>query len=304
MNAVTSHSTAIIGAGMAGLAAGRHLAAAGHAVTLFDKGKKPGGRLATRRGETFTFNHGCQFATPRDPGFRALLRDSGAEFWPAAGGDRQGGVPDMASIAENFAAGLTIHQNTRIAAIQHGPDGWSLDGAAQKFDTLILAIPALQAAVLLPEHHPFAAALKDVHLAPCWAVMLGYHEPVSGPDILRPEQGPLGWIARENSRPGRAAAAVAYTIHATPEWTETHLEEPEKNIIRALLPEFAALTGITAVPAFAAAHRWRYALADRPLGQACLWDPKLRLGLAGDWCLDGRLEAAYLSGRTLAEFCT
>jgi predicted NAD/FAD-dependent oxidoreductase len=131
--------------------------------------------------------------------------------------------------------------------------------------------------------------------------MLGYHETVSGPDLLRPAQNPLAWIARETSRPSSPNATTAYTLHATPEWSTTHLEATAETVLATLTAAFAALTGITTPPTYAAAHRWRFALADRPLGEPCLWDPRTRLGLAGDWCLDGRLEAAYLSGSHLAE---
>ena len=45
---------AIVGAGIAGLSCADRLRAAGWAVTLFDKGRAPGGRLSTRRLDTAT----------------------------------------------------------------------------------------------------------------------------------------------------------------------------------------------------------------------------------------------------------
>jgi predicted NAD/FAD-dependent oxidoreductase len=48
------------------------------------------------------------------------------------------------------------------------------------------------------------------------------------------------------------------------------------------------------------AHRWRYARVDRPLGEEAWWDAARRIGACGDWCLDARVEAAFLSGRALA----
>ena len=41
--------TAVIGAGMAGMACAEVLVQAGWAVDLFDKGRGPGGRMSTRR---------------------------------------------------------------------------------------------------------------------------------------------------------------------------------------------------------------------------------------------------------------
>ena len=55
----------VIGAGIAGLACATALAQAGLNVTLLDKGRRPGGRVATRRIDNTTFNHGAQFASAR-----------------------------------------------------------------------------------------------------------------------------------------------------------------------------------------------------------------------------------------------
>ena len=63
--------TLVIGAGMAGIACARALAEAGHAVRVLDKGRGPGGRMATRRVTTrageVRFDHGAQYLTARDP---------------------------------------------------------------------------------------------------------------------------------------------------------------------------------------------------------------------------------------------
>jgi renalase len=69
----------VIGAGVAGLACARRLAAGGARVVVVDKGRGPGGRLSTRRVATALgevgFDHGAQFLTARDPDFSALTRD-------------------------------------------------------------------------------------------------------------------------------------------------------------------------------------------------------------------------------------
>jgi predicted NAD/FAD-dependent oxidoreductase len=49
------------------------------------------------------------------------------------------------------------------------------------------------------------------------------------------------------------------------------------------------------------AHRWRYALVTEPVGEAALYDRPSGIGLCGDWCLGGKIEAAFLSGRALVE---
>ena len=85
-----THPIAIIGAGMAGLACARRLAYHGRAVRLFEKGRKAGGRLSTRRIETalgtVQFDHGAQYFTARDADFAAepeLAADRIAAVWPS-----------------------------------------------------------------------------------------------------------------------------------------------------------------------------------------------------------------------------
>ena len=74
---------AIVGAGMAGLSCGQRLSRLGHEVRLFDKGRGPGGRMATRRmedgGTTLHFDHGAQYFAAKDPTFRAIVEDWRAE---------------------------------------------------------------------------------------------------------------------------------------------------------------------------------------------------------------------------------
>ena len=66
---------AIVGAGLSGLMAARDLRARGLDVVLFDKGRSPGGRLATRRIGDARLDHGAQFFTVRTEAFGAHVRE-------------------------------------------------------------------------------------------------------------------------------------------------------------------------------------------------------------------------------------
>ena len=63
----------VIGAGMAGLIAAAELRRAGRRVLVLDKSRGGGGRLASRRIDGATFDHGAQFITTRDPRFADLI---------------------------------------------------------------------------------------------------------------------------------------------------------------------------------------------------------------------------------------
>ena len=307
---------------MAGLACAGALHRAGAAVTLFDKGRTTGGRLATRRADGLSFDHGAQYASARDAAFvaamQAMAATGQAAPWPAAGDGCWSGLPGMSAMArhlEQQGVGAVLTRR-HVAFLHRDAEGWwvrHLDAAearpglvteaggeiAGPFDRVAVALPSPQAAGLL-HPHAFAVLAAGAAMAPCWAAMLAFPDATEGPDVLRPQAGPLGWVARDSSRPGRAATPECWVAHATVEWSRTHLEQPAEAVLAALQDAFAAATGITAPPSYAAVHRWRHARAEAPLGQSALWDPAAGLGVCGDWCLGARVEAAFLSGRALA----
>ncbi|RJP70188.1 MAG: FAD-dependent oxidoreductase [Comamonadaceae bacterium] len=67
---------AVVGGGMAGVVCARTLVQAGHRVTLFEKSRGFGGRMATRRTEFGGFDHGAQYFTVRDARFETALRSN------------------------------------------------------------------------------------------------------------------------------------------------------------------------------------------------------------------------------------
>ncbi len=317
---------AVIGAGIAGLACARALAEGGAAVRLLDKGRGPGGRVATRRvaapdGTTLGFDHGAQYATARDPGFAALLREAGALPWPDPA--RFVAAPGMSALARHMAAGLDLACGRHVTALGGGRGAWTLrhldatlvrpgrpvpeDAAAEvegPFDRVAVTLPAPQALPLLGGHLPpeAQARLAAVRIAPCWTVMAAFPARLDLPDWLRPgDGGVLGWAARDSAKPGRAAGTEAWVVQAGPAWSRDHLEAGAETVIPALLAALGARAGAPLpAPDLALAHRWRYALVEAPLGAPCLWDAATGIGLAGDWCLEGRVESAFLSGRALA----
>lgn len=299
---------AIVGAGLAGLTCATALAAAGRDVTLFDKGRAAGGRMATRRietsGGTATFDHGAQYFTARDPAFRAVVdqwhADGLAAPWPAAGPDAWVGTPAMTSPVRALAEPLTVHCPIQIDAVGRTDDGWTIGGLS--FDTLAVAFPAEQAGPLLrPIHADFADRADATPAAPCWTVMVAFPDPLALPDTLRQdgEHDPIGWAARNNAKPGRTGPE-SWVIQAGPDWSRNNLERTPDEIVPLLLAALAARCDTPPPePLAASAHRWRYARSGSE-GSGALWDPTLRLGVCGDWLIAPRIEAAWLSGTKLA----
>ena len=68
-----------VGGGMAGVVCARTLLQAGHRVTLIEKSRGFGGRMATRRTEFGGFDHGAQYFTVRDKRFAQILLTAQAQ---------------------------------------------------------------------------------------------------------------------------------------------------------------------------------------------------------------------------------
>lgn len=303
---------AIVGAGMAGMSCGQRLSRLGHEVGLFDKGRGPGGRMATRRmedgGTTLHFDHGAQYFTARDPRFVeqvAHWEASGvAARWAAAGDDAWVGTPAMNAPLKAMAGELGVQFGTRIEQLVRDGEGWQIDGEGApdaRFDAVLVAVPAEQAGPLLQPHAPAMATLADQTASdPCWTLMAGFEAPLAlVQDTLR-QRGPIGWAARNNAKPGRASEEC-WVVQASPEWSRAHLEDNAETVAAALLAELAEANGGPLPRQLGAtAHRWRFARSGTA-GEEALWDAEQRIGVCGDWLIGPRVEAAYMSGLLLAE---
>ena len=151
----------IVGAGMSGLVAATELQAAGAAVAVVDKGRSPGGRLATRRIGDATVDHGAQFFTVRTPAFQHRVDDwlerDLVTVW-SHGFDATDGHPryvaprGMTSLAKDLATGLDVSCSTMAFAVRSTDSNWEVvidDGSVRVADRVIVTTPLPQAFALL-----------------------------------------------------------------------------------------------------------------------------------------------------------
>jgi hypothetical protein len=172
-------------------------------------------------------------------------------------------------------------------------------GDQGSFDAVVVAAPAPQAIPLLRAAPALAAAAERAVMAPCWTGLFAFDAPLPLPDLVRPGDGPLAWLARNGTKPGRDGGE-SWVVHARPDWTREHLEADAATAVEALTAALRDVAGELPRPTFARAHRWRYARVETPVGDPCLFDPETLIGACGDWCLGARVEAAFLSGAAAA----
>ena len=156
-------SIAVIGAGISGAACAAGLAAAGWQVTLFDKAREVGGRMATRRVPAPTrraaagldiddasdlpnnrhqhasFDHGAQQFTAQSPRFRALLGRAeklgrvarwsqrvSASFPAPTLRERFVPTPDMPALCRHLLEAVPVRLDHQVQRLYRGPAGWQL----------------------------------------------------------------------------------------------------------------------------------------------------------------------------------
>ena len=330
---------AIIGAGLAGLSCAQALVQGGYQVHVFDKSRGPSGRMSTRRAEDpagpWQCDHGAQYFTARDATFRAevarwqqagvaalwdaRLASFGGSSWstPETPLERFVGTPRMTSPAAWLVQGLQqageraqTQWQTTVQRLERQVDGWALTSAehglhAQRYSAVLLAVPAPQAVPLLqPVAAAGAAVAASARMRGSWAVMVRCPVPVPLPwDGAFINDGPLRWVARDSSKPGRTVppGMETWLLHASPEWSEAHIEDSADNVTGTLLAAFAALGGPSTHLVQATAHRWRYADTEPALTQGHWWDATACVGMCGDWLNGGKVEGAWLSGQSLAQ---
>ena len=310
MTAQPPYDVLIIGSGMAGLAAAEAARAMGKSTVILDKGRRIGGRVATRRAEGFTFNHGAQFLTARHPDFIAACTgaaDSGAlATWQVAGRNALCGAPTMRDFPAHLGKGVEIRQAVEITSVETKTDGVVLhdrDGAVASGQQLVITVPAPQAARLLQDADPDLAATAGMaEYAPCWTGMYGFdaeHLPPMA-DPLRNDSGPVGWAVWEDHRPATpAGGGASLVVQAAPDWSIAHLEEDSADVAETLLAAWRDQSGLSPeAPSYISAHRWRYARVTTPApADAARISGDGRIALAGDWLTGARIEDAWLSGQ-------
>jgi renalase len=226
-------------------------------------------------------------------------------------------APDMPQLCRYLLQGAAQHWYCPVEALQHSAEGWRLliDDHLQPgpFDAVMLALPSAQAAGLLAGHNrEWAQRASLALMQPCWTLMgvaAQTDTPTKPWQVARPNRGPLAWLSRADSLPGRnrVAGEHHWVAHARPAWSRAHLEEPAFWVQAQLQAAVDDWLGHPVAWQYTLAHRWRYAMpcaVSAPQSPSCWWNATSGLGVCGDF-LGGQgangVEGAWLSGRGLAQ---
>jgi renalase len=306
----------VVGSGLSGLVAARHLRERGRDVVVLDKGSEVGGRLATARLGAATLDVGAQFFTVRSETFASMVdpwRRAGLVYeWTRGFQDPPDGYPryavrgGMAALAAALAAGTDVRLETFVFAIRPGGAGWDVvidDGSVVVAEALVVTCPVPQSASLLITSG--LAVPEDLRRTD-YERTLALLAVLDGPGAVPPPGGvqqadeTFSFVA-DNRRKG-LSAVPALTFHVDNALSRAHWEDPPEALHAWLLEAAAPWLGGAAVVA-SHVKRWRFAGPQRIWPHPC-WastDGPAPVAMAGDAFAGPKVEGAALSGLAAAE---
>ena len=315
---------AVIGAGLAGCTAALHLSEIAR-VKLFEKSKRPGGRIATRLSRQHQFDHGAQFFTAKSFDFKEFLTplvDAGfVARWDGRFAEFDGtqltrqtewvgspphwvGTPTMSSFVENLSNGLDCVFEVEVARAEKEKDRWILfdtqGNLLGDYDWIILTAPAPQTHNLIPNEISFKTQVGLIKMSGCYSLMLGYRHAVNLPfDAALVKNANISWISVNSSKPNRKNFSLL--VQSTNRWAEQNMNTDLAKVQEELFEFTSEILGFNAKSAdYIETKRWRFANSIQQTEQPFFLDKSNQVASCGDWCIRGRIEAAFLSAKKLA----
>ena len=297
----TSSVVTIVGAGIAGAACAAALRDAAVPVRVIERGRAPGGRMASPEIHGRRVDVGAGYFTVRDDGFAQIVSrweagglarpwtdtfdviGTGIDPEHSSGPTRWATPNGLRSLVRDLLTGIEVQTGVTVDRLPEGE--------------VVLAMPDAQAARLAPVPD---AVENDATIA----VVCGFtaREWAFTDAAFVKDHPAVSFIADDGARRGDGAAVLV--AHSTPELARRHLDDPE-SAVAPIVAVLGELLGV-APPLWTHVHRWGLAKPagahDSTFGRTSVGDGRT-VGLAGDqWCPHGspRVETAWRSGTNLA----
>ncbi|THU68334.1 hypothetical protein C4D60_Mb08t02830 [Musa balbisiana] len=318
-------AVAIIGGGVAGLVCALTLEERGIRSTVFDTGMHGlGGRMATRiiDSRTCIFDHAAQFFTVSDLRFQKLV-----DRWL-----EKGLVREWKGLLVELEAGGHASPVPYSASRYVGMKGMrslmdSIISQTLELSSIWALLAAFEDPLPISQNRDFEGAfvkdtswcLQTLELSSIWALLAAFEDPlpisqnrdfegafVKGVDSL-------SWMGNNTSKlfPLESDLAQCWTFFSTAAYGKRN-KVPQENIPSATAEKVKddILEGVESAlglskgslqkPFYTRVQLWGAALPTNSPDIPCIFDPNGRAGICGDWLLGSSVEAAALSGMSLA----
>ncbi len=316
---------AIIGAGLSALTVANILKADAD-ICIYEKSSGVGGRISTRRAGPYEFDHGAQYFKAKSRSFEDFIRPMITQGvigrWDARfvefrknkivaqrnwneGSPHYIGIPGMSAIGEYLSRGLTINLNTRISSFKKEGEKWclidELGNELGVFDWIISTLPVQQVIDLVPKTLSFYPKIEPVKMKSCFALMLGFDRHIElGFDAANIISNDISWISINNSKLKRNGS-FCLLAHSSNNWADEHIDDNHNDVMEYLREKTSEIIGYDLRESnYKEIHGWRYANIERQEGLSHYIDENENFAACGDWCIQGKVEAAFSSGLKLA----
>jgi len=312
---------AVVGAGLSGAVLTERLIAAGKQVTVFEKSRGTGGRLASARLGDLSGDLGAPYIDSYSASFNSWLaakaRLGHVHSWEPRKRGFDGRIlkTDLiwvgdgrnSSLTRTLLEGCVLRTETRIGVIWPDKEGVLVrddqSNSLGHFDAVICTAPAPQAVSLLEAVPRFAHLAEEAVTDPSWVYLAAFESlplRLKDVDIVKGGHSCIESIIVESHKPSRSGAVVKVQMQR--DWSEENIDlhaDTIKAEIRMLLESWA---GEQLVISADRIHRWLYNCSYQPdQKQPALWDESTKIGASGDWIAGAGVDGSFNSANYLAD---
>lgn len=290
---------AIVGAGFAGTYLAFKLNNLGHKVTLFEKSRGVGGRMATRHIDEHDINHGCHALTPKGDTFKAFCQQLTKEGILKKKSPNSYVSTAMNLVLKHLSKEITLYPHSLIETLIQNENGYSLidsqDNCHKGFDFVVLTLPAPQ---ILALNFSLESTLRDkLHNITFDAVATLV---LYGKDVTRLNKVQLSTM--KHLKKLYVPNDTTVIVHMDREFSNKHKRLSKDAItpyitdeIQRVLPNFK----LNHYEYFS--HLWKYGFTATAMNQPYIYDAKRAYAITADWLLGSEVEDAFNSVEALVD---
>ena len=315
-------NVAIIGAGITGITLANLLQKKVN-LTVFEKSRGVGGRMATRRAEPYQFNHGAQYFKIENKEFKnfmqplihnkiikhleanhiEILNKEVIKRTKTYNKIYYTPVSKMNSVVKylinnNFFIKLlckidkTVKENDKWFIIDSDKASYG------PYDWLFITIPPNQALEILYNNFKFLDIIKKIKMRSCYSLMLGFDKIKEFDfDTALFLDEDVQWLSIrkkiiENKKYYNLLINSSYNfaeknVNGSKDKISDYLIKQVSDIIKYELNNYE----------HKALHFWKYAMSEKNNNLGSLLDEDLKIIVCGDWCMNGKEEGGFLSAK-------